>query len=72
MLQVETGRLHSGDLTRVSVLKQKTKKVWSGGVINSPQLLMLSGIGDPDELRTQGIDVRVALLQVEADTASTL
>jgi 4-pyridoxate dehydrogenase len=32
-----------------------------GGVINSPQLLMLSGIGDPDELRAQGIAVRVAL-----------
>jgi choline dehydrogenase/4-pyridoxate dehydrogenase len=32
-----------------------------GGVINSPQLLMLSGIGDPDELRANGIDVKVAL-----------
>jgi 4-pyridoxate dehydrogenase len=32
-----------------------------GGVINSPQLLMLSGIGDADELRAHGIDVRVAL-----------
>ncbi len=32
-----------------------------GGVINSPQLLMLSGIGAPDELATHGIGVRVAL-----------
>jgi 4-pyridoxate dehydrogenase len=32
-----------------------------GGVINSPQLLMLSGIGDPDELRGHGIAVNVAL-----------
>ena len=32
-----------------------------GGVINSPQLLMLSGIGDPDELRTHGIAPQVAL-----------
>ena len=32
-----------------------------GGVINSPQLLMLSGIGDADELAAQGIAVRVAL-----------
>src|ERR1700674_2149607 len=32
-----------------------------GGVINSPQLLMLSGIGDPDALRAHGIDVKVAL-----------
>ena len=29
--------------------------------INSPQLLMLSGIGDPEELRAVGIAVRVAL-----------
>jgi choline dehydrogenase-like flavoprotein len=33
----------------------------AGGVINSPQLLMLSGIGDPGELGAHGIDVRVAL-----------
>jgi 4-pyridoxate dehydrogenase len=32
-----------------------------GGVINSPQLLMLSGIGDPDELRAHGIAVKAAL-----------
>ena len=29
--------------------------ILAGGVINSPHLLMLSGIGDPDELRAQGI-----------------
>ncbi len=32
-----------------------------GGVINSPQLLMLSGIGDPDELRAHGIEVKLPL-----------
>ena len=32
-----------------------------GGVINSPQLLMLSGIGDPEALRAHGIAVKVAL-----------
>ena len=32
-----------------------------GGVVNSPQLLMLSGIGDPDELRRHDIGARVAL-----------
>ncbi|WP_144815543.1 GMC family oxidoreductase [Aerolutibacter ruishenii] len=31
----------------------------SGGAINSPQLLMLSGIGPAGELRRHGIDVRV-------------
>lgn len=31
-----------------------------GGVIDSPKLLMLSGIGDPDQLRALGIGVKVA------------
>jgi choline dehydrogenase len=29
----------------------------SGGAVNSPQILMLSGIGDADTLRAQGVDV---------------
>jgi 4-pyridoxate dehydrogenase len=33
----------------------------AGGVVNSPQLLMLSGIGDPAELSAHSIDVRVPL-----------
>jgi len=35
--------------------------ILSGGVINSPQLLMLSGIGEAAALRGHGIDVKVAL-----------
>jgi 4-pyridoxate dehydrogenase len=35
--------------------------ILAGGVINSPQLLMLSGIGDPAELGVHGIDVQVPL-----------
>ena len=35
--------------------------ILAGGVINSPQLLMLSGIGDPEELGAQQIPVKVAL-----------
>jgi choline dehydrogenase len=35
--------------------------ILSGGAINSPQLLQLSGIGNPDDLQTHGIDTRVAL-----------
>jgi 4-pyridoxate dehydrogenase len=35
--------------------------ILAGGVINSPQVLMLSGIGDPAELRAYGIDVKVPL-----------
>ena len=33
----------------------------AGGVINSPQLLMLSGIGDPERLSKVGIRTQVAL-----------
>lgn len=35
--------------------------ILSGGSINTPQMLMLSGIGNPDELRAHGIDVAAAL-----------
>jgi 4-pyridoxate dehydrogenase len=35
--------------------------ILAGGVVNSPQLLMLSGIGDPAALRRHGIAVRAAL-----------
>lgn len=35
--------------------------ILSGGVVNSPQLLMLSGIGPGDHLRAMGIDVLVDL-----------
>lgn len=32
--------------------------ILAGGAVNSPQILMLSGIGDSNELRAVGIDVR--------------
>jgi len=35
--------------------------ILAGGVINSPQLLMLSGVGEPEALRALGIDVKAAL-----------
>ena len=35
--------------------------ILAAGVINTPQLLMLSGIGDPDDLRLRGIPVAVPL-----------
>jgi choline dehydrogenase-like flavoprotein len=35
--------------------------ILAGGAFNSPQLLMLSGIGPPDELERHGIPVRVPL-----------
>jgi choline dehydrogenase len=39
----------------------RAEVILAGGAINSPQLLELSGIGHPDFLRNQGIDVVSAL-----------
>ncbi len=39
------------------VVKARREVVLCGGAINSPQLLMLSGIGDRDQLTEHGIDV---------------
>jgi 4-pyridoxate dehydrogenase len=47
-----------GDLSRAYAGREV---ILAGGAINSPQLLMLSGIGDPEELRAQGIPTKVAL-----------
>jgi choline dehydrogenase len=41
---------------RLEVARAGREIVLCGGAYNSPQLLMLSGIGDPDELRALGID----------------
>ncbi len=35
--------------------------ILSGGALNSPQLLMLSGIGDGDHLKSHGVDVKADL-----------
>jgi choline dehydrogenase/4-pyridoxate dehydrogenase len=50
---LQAGALHTARARREIIL--------SGGVINSPQLLMLSGIGDADELKRHDIPVKVAL-----------
>jgi choline dehydrogenase/4-pyridoxate dehydrogenase len=46
---------------RMVAARAEREVILAGGVINSPQLLMLSGIGDPEELSAHGIDVQVAL-----------
>jgi 4-pyridoxate dehydrogenase len=50
--------LHNGQRTTA---RAEREVILCGGVINSPQLLMLSGIGDPDELGAFDIPVKVAL-----------
>tara|TARA_R110002096_G_scaffold53317_5_gene138629 strand:- start:1853 stop:3526 length:1674 start_codon:yes stop_codon:yes gene_type:complete len=39
--------------------KAEREVILCGGVINSPQTLMLSGIGDPDQLAAHGIPVEI-------------
>jgi choline dehydrogenase/4-pyridoxate dehydrogenase len=43
------------------VVRADREVILSGGPINSPQVLMLSGIGHPDELKLHGIAPRVPL-----------
>ena len=45
--------LHDGQKYLVKASKEV---ILSGGVINSPQVLELSGIGDPEVLKTAGVD----------------
>jgi choline dehydrogenase/4-pyridoxate dehydrogenase len=61
---VENGRAFgiefaSGGETKTARVEREV--ILAGGVINSPQLLMLSGIGDPAHLRAHGIDCIHAL-----------
>lgn len=49
---------HQGSERMVSARREV---VLSGGVINTPQLLMLSGIGDPQELSAHGIATKIGL-----------
>jgi choline dehydrogenase-like flavoprotein len=48
----------AGEVRRISARREV---VLAGGTFNTPQLLMLSGIGDPDVLARVGIATRVAL-----------
>ena len=43
------------------VVQAEREVLLAGGVINSPQLLMLSGVGDPAELSAHSIDIRAPL-----------
>lgn len=53
LLYSHQGRTHS--------VKAGREVLLAGGVINTPQLLMLSGIGAPEELAAHGIETKLAL-----------
>lgn len=46
---------------QIQTVRAEREVILAGGVINTPQLLMLSGIGDTVELKAQDIPVEVAL-----------
>ena len=56
-----TGLVYRDRTGAEQTLKVRREIILSGGAINSPQILMLSGIGDPDHLKENGIDPQHAL-----------
>lgn len=64
-IEIEDGRATGVTYTdrsgRAQTVNARREVVLCGGAINSPQLLMLSGIGEPDQLSEHGIAVKQAL-----------
>ena len=56
--------VHNGSNLTVKASKEV---ILSGGVINSPQILELSGIGDPEVLKAAGVDCKVENKRVGAN-----
>jgi len=54
----------SGDAGELRQVRATREVVLCGGAFNTPQLLMLSGVGPADELRRHGIEPRVDLAGV--------
>ena len=49
---------------KACTVRARREVILSGGAINSPQLLMLSGIGDPEQLRSLGVQPVLDVPQV--------
>jgi choline dehydrogenase len=61
-VEIEDGRANGVAYTRKGgsfTAKARREVILSGGAINSPQLLMLSGIGDAEQLKSVGIMPRI-------------
>ena len=59
-LEIASGRVRGVKVsgkTDMAVARARREVILAAGAIGSPQLLMLSGIGDPDKLAGLGIDV---------------
>ncbi|MEL6610225.1 MAG: choline dehydrogenase [Pseudomonadota bacterium] len=56
-----TGVEYTDRAGRKQIVSAAREVILCGGAINSPQVLMLSGIGEADQLRENGIDVAVDL-----------
>lgn len=66
-IEIEKGRVRGVHVTRggrTRFIEARGEVILSAGAIESPKLLMLSGIGSADELRQHGIDVRADLPEV--------
>ena len=50
-----------------NVARAKREVILAGGTINTPQMLELSGIGDPEVLKAAGVECRVDLPTVGSD-----
>lgn len=64
---VENGRAVGVEMLRdgkTEIVRAEREVILAGGAINSPQLLQLSGIGDPADLEPLGIRVQHALVGV--------
>ncbi len=57
----QDGTAPSAESGREIVVRARREVILAGGTFNTPQLLMLSGIGDPAQLSPQGIAVAKAL-----------
>jgi len=67
-LVIEKGRAVGVELARANgqleTIRAEQEVIVATGAINSPHLLMLSGIGPAEQLQTQGVDIRVDLPEV--------
>nr|WP_228461762.1 GMC family oxidoreductase N-terminal domain-containing protein [Gordonia spumicola] len=57
---------------RVQTVRASREVILSGGAINTPQLLMLSGVGAAEHLRAHGVDVVVDSPEVGANLSDHL